>query len=111
MTRRFVIGSFQVPGYGGAATVGYQIFESLQQRGFDVRFLNIVAHREAAYLRRHYGAKLGNPNNLPGVRTHFLQGPTYDAEPELGALLDDLAPDVLMGVDFIAALLLKRAGV
>ena len=43
------------------------------------------------------------------MRTHFLQGPTYDAEPELGALLDDLAPDVLMGVDFIAALLLKRA--
>ena len=109
MTRRILIGSFEVPGFGGAATVGYNLFETLREGGLDIWFLNIVSLEDAGFFRFHYGSSLGNPKGLGRVENHFLSHPTFATQPELASLLEELAPDLLVGMGWIASLLLKRA--
>lgn len=111
MRNKLLIGCFEVPGYGGASTVAYRLFEDLRQE-FEVAFVNLISQEDAAYLRIMYGAALGNPRRLPNVYNLFLdRAPFYpsSAHPNLTRLIDGLAPDILIGIDFIATLLLKSS--
>lgn len=113
MPKRILIGCYEVPGYGGASTVAYRLFEDLQCQGlFEVFFVNLVSQEIAPYLRAVYGATLGNPRTLTNVHTLVLErAPFYpsSAHASLAQLIDALAPEILVGVDFIATLLLKSS--
>ena len=112
MSRKILIGCYEVPGYGGASTVAYRLFEDLQAQGFDVSFVNLIGQDDAPYLSVMYGDKLGNPRRLANVHNFFMErAPFYpsSAHANLTALIHTLAPDFLIGFDFIAALLLKSS--
>lgn len=108
-TRRILIACYEIPGYGGANTASYQLFETLQQEGFDVHYLNLIDEQDRSFFEFTFGPNYGNPDSLAHVYNCALQGVLYGPHPELKALIDELAPDLIVGVDFIAALLMKRA--
>jgi len=109
MSRKILLGCFEVPGWGGANTSAYGLFEAMREGGLDVHYLNLIGEQDAGYYRYVFGNSLGNPRQLASVHNCFLNGPVYAPHPELDALIQDLAPDLMIGVGFIAALLMKRA--
>jgi glycosyltransferase involved in cell wall biosynthesis len=112
MPKKFLLGGYEVPGYGGASTVAYRMFEDLQAQGFDVAFVNLIGQDIAPYLQAVYGSALGNPRGLANVHNLVLErAPFYPApaHENLARLIQTLSPDVVIGNDFIAVLLLKAS--
>jgi glycosyltransferase involved in cell wall biosynthesis len=109
--KRIVIGSYEVPCHGGASTSSYQLFEKMYRDGLDVHFVNLISEHDGDYFRYLFGEQIGNPRGLSNVHNCFLSRPLFHAKPnhtELAECIDALAPDILLGVDFIATLLMKR---
>lgn len=112
MPRRFLLGCYEVPGYGGASTVAYRLFQDLQAQGLEVAFVNLIGRDDAEPLRARYGETLGNPRALRNVHNVVLERAAYDPSPahaNVERLIRELAPDVVIGVGYIAALLLKAS--
>src|SRR6266849_2511804 len=109
MNRKILFGCYEIPGYGGANTATYQLFQLMREDKFDVFYLNIIDEQDADYYRYVFGDNFGNPKSLTHVYNCTLNRSLYDSHPELTALIRELSPDVLIGVDFIAALLMKQA--
>jgi len=106
---RVLMACYEVPGYGGASTASYRLFETLQRDGLDVSFLNLIDEQDHEYFRYRFGEDYGNPRRLAGVVNCVLAGTLFESHPELSRTIDAIAPDVLLADDFIATLLLKRA--
>jgi len=106
---RILIGCQEVPGYGGASTASYKLFEMMQNDGLDVYYLNLITQEEADYLRYMFGEDVGNPRCLANVYTCVLRAPLVTAQPELTDLIRLLSPDRLVGIGWIAAAVMKRA--
>lgn len=112
MSKKFLLGCYEVPGYGGASTVAYRVFQDLQAQGFDIAFVNLISGELAPYLQVVYGSALGNPRGLANVHNIILEHTLFNPSPlhaNLAQLIQTLAPDVLVGEDFIASLLLKAS--
>jgi glycosyltransferase involved in cell wall biosynthesis len=109
MGRKILLGCFEVPGWGGASTSAYKLFEFMRDSGLEVHYINLISEEDSDYYHYTFGGSLGNPRRLAAVHNCFLAGPVYSPHPELVTLIRDLAPDLLLGVGFIAALLMKRA--
>ncbi|MGH7801671.1 MAG: glycosyltransferase [Thermodesulfobacteriota bacterium] len=109
MSKRILLGCFEPPGYGGAATAAYKLFEMMQDDGFDVCYLNLIEEQDADYFRYVFGENLGNPKGLHNVYSCSLNGPNYIPHQELVDLINYMSPDILVGIGWIAALLMKRA--
>jgi glycosyltransferase involved in cell wall biosynthesis len=107
--KRIILGCYEVPGYGGASTASYKLFEIMQDDGFDVFYLNLIGEHDADYFRYVFGENLGNPKGLPNVYNCSVNGPDYTPHQELVDLVNDISPDILVGIGWIAALLMKRA--
>lgn len=109
MRRRILLGCYEVPGYGGASTSNYHLFEMMQRDGLDVHLLNIIDEADEAYFRYLFGENVGNPRLLDDVHNCVLSGQLFEAHPELTECIERLSPDLLVGDGFIAALLMKQA--
>jgi hypothetical protein len=109
MNKRILLSCYEVPGFGGANTSSYKLFEMLQNDGLDVYYLNIIDAQDLDYFRYVFGADFGNPKCLKNVYNCILNRTRSEPHSELTKLLTELAPDLLLGVGSIAALLLKRA--
>jgi hypothetical protein len=109
MKRKILIGCFEVPGWGGASTSSYKLFETLQSGGLEVNYVNLIALEDGDFFRGLFGDRVGNPKQLSEVWNCFLKEPTYNRHSELEDLIHKLAPDIMVAVGWIAALLLKRA--
>src|SRR5262245_40767646 len=109
MRQKILLGCFEIPGWGGASTSAYKLFETMQNNGLAVSYVNLISEQDRDYYRYTFGDRLGNPWQLPDVYNCFLEGPTYSSHAEVSQLIGELAPDVMLGVGFIAALLMKRA--
>ena len=112
MERRLLLTSYSVPGSGGAATAGYRLFEMLRRDGIDASFVNLIEEQDAGYLRYTFGPSLGNPRGLADVHSCFLGRPLFHPDPRhevVVAKLEELAPDLVLGIDFIGALLASHA--
>jgi glycosyltransferase involved in cell wall biosynthesis len=109
MGRRLLIGCYEVPGWGGAATRAYLLFQRMQRDGWDVAYVNLVGAEDEGFLRGLFGAALGNPQALAGVHTCIVDDVRSPLQPTLTDLVGRIAPDLLLGVGFIAALLMKWA--
>ena len=107
--KKILVGCYEIPGDGGASTATYSLFQMMQADGLDVICLNIINEQDVGYYRYVFGENYGNPNCLPNVYNCHLQASLFAPHPELETLIRHLSPDVIIGVDFIAALLMKRA--
>ncbi len=105
--KRILIGCHEVPGWGGASTATYKLFEMLQSDGVHVALVNIISEHDHAYFRHVFGEDVGNPRMLEGVFNCCLKGHNYRHHPNLRTLIDELQPDVIVGVGWIAASILK----
>jgi len=108
MSKKILLGCFEVPGWGGASTSSYKLFELMLGDGIDVTLLNIIAENDAHHFRYLFGEKIGNPKDLDEVYNCFLEGPTYHPHPELEKLINKIEPDIIVGIGLIAALLMRR---
>ncbi|HZX13067.1 MAG TPA: glycosyltransferase [Thermodesulfobacteriota bacterium] len=106
---RILLGCYEVPGYGGANTASYKLFEIMQSDGLNVSYINLINEKEADYFRYAFGENCGNPKCLDNVYNCVLKGPLFHPHPELADLIDKLSPDILLGIDYLGALLIKRA--
>jgi glycosyltransferase involved in cell wall biosynthesis len=109
MQKRILLGCYEIPGYGGASTATYKLFESMQNDGLDVCLLNIIAKEDEDYFRSVFGNSFGNPKSLNQVYNCTLKDSLFSPHPELDQIIHELSPDINVGIDFIAALLMKRA--
>lgn len=108
-SKKILLGCYEIPGYGGANTASYQLFQWMQEDGHEVHYLNLIDDQDAAYFQFAFGPNYGNPLSLNHVHNALLKGPLYFPHPELSDLIAAIEPDLMIGVDFIAALLMKRA--
>jgi glycosyltransferase involved in cell wall biosynthesis len=76
--------------------------------GLPVSYLNLIDEQDIDYFRYTFGDQLGNPQNLPNTHNLVLDGTLYGPHPEIARFLKDLSPDLMIGMDSIATLLLKR---
>ena len=109
MSRKILIGCYEVPGWGGAATCAYLLFERMQRDGWDVAYVNLISGRDEGFLHGLFGPALGNPQALQGVYTCVVEDLLSHVQPALTDLVRGIAPDILLGFGFIAALLMKWA--
>src|SRR5262245_8920359 len=77
MSVQLLVGCFEVPGWGGAATFSYTLFDRMQQEGRSVAYVNLVADDDAAMLRDLFGGAVGNPRSLADVHTCVLERPLF----------------------------------
>lgn len=108
MLRPILLGCFEPPSYGGAATSAYQLYRTLRPKT-EVAYLNLIEHGNAGMLEQHLGANYVNPEGLPGVFQHVLERPTYQHQPGLEQCMAGRAPSLLVGIGYIAAYVMKQA--
>jgi len=109
MAGSIVLGCYEVPGYGGANTVGYRVYELMVERGLEARYVNLIDELDLEYFRYVFGPECGNPKGLPHVHNCIMRAPLFGPQPELEALLTKLDSNILVGHGFIAAYSLKAA--
>ncbi len=109
MNKTILLGCYEVPGYGGASTAAYGLFEKMQKDGYRVHYFNLIEERDVDYYRFVLGKDFGNPKHLENVRTVLLPAPLYSSHPELTRLTAEISPDLIIGTGFIAALVMKRS--
>jgi len=71
-THSILIGSFEVPGYGGASTAAYSLFRMLQADGMNVHFVNLIEAPRLTFFEQQLGSAPGNPLKLENVHTIVL---------------------------------------
>lgn len=109
MSKRILIGCYEVPGWGGASTSRYKLFQRMQRDGLDVLWVNLVHAADALYFRYVYGERFGNPWSLDGVHTCVLEPPLWRPHRSVVDVLESHAPDLLVGCGAMATLLLREA--
>lgn len=107
--RKLLLACYEVPGFGGASTSAYDLFRTLRDDGFDVELLCFIAIQDREFFEYTFGDRLGNPAGLPGAATYGFAGSLLDPQPGLTRIIAAMAPDVMLAVGYIAAVLLRRA--
>src|ERR1700680_2100807 len=97
-----LLGCYEVPGYGGASTAAYHLFQTMRRDGINASFVNIVDEQDAGYFRYTFGKEFGNPDRVAAVHSCILSGPLYRPHPELSSLIQVIRPAAMIGVGFIA---------
>jgi len=109
MNRKILIGCYEVPGFGGASSVAYGIFEKIQSEGYNVYFFNLINELDLEYFQFLYREDYGNPKRLKNVYNVILSGGIFKKHDDLITQISVLDPDILIGVGYIAANILNRA--
>jgi glycosyltransferase involved in cell wall biosynthesis len=107
MAKRILLGCQEIPGWGGAATTHYRLFELMQREGWDVGYVNLVNQSDARFLRPLFGAHGNNPRSLANV--HTFEMPPKGVSPDLAGFIATTAPDLMLACGFTAALPMKHA--
>lgn len=109
MSTGVLMACYEVPGYGGANTASYRLFEQMQNDGLEVSYLNLIDEEDAAYFLYRYGETLGNPRRLENVSNCIFDEPVFEPHPGLARAIEVADPAVIVADDYIATLLTKRA--
>lgn len=109
MRPKILVACFETPGWGGAATLAYLLYERMQRDGLAKGYVNLVERADESFLQETFGSNYGNPKNLPQVHTNILEPPLWRAHASLANTISRLKPTLLVGVDFIATRLLQLA--
>jgi glycosyltransferase involved in cell wall biosynthesis len=105
--KRLMLCCYEVPGYGGASTAGYDLFQRMLSDGIDAQFVNLIDPRDRDFFAHTFGAQMGNPACLPGVHNVTVTEPR-GAQPELQRVIEDASPDVIAGIGSVAASMLRE---
>jgi glycosyltransferase involved in cell wall biosynthesis len=97
-----------VPRNGGINTSTYDLYERLQADGLAVGLINLIEEQDRDFYRFLYGESYGNPKALAEVYNHTLTDPPFALQPILAGIVDTLSPDLIVAMDFVSALALKR---
>lgn len=108
MARRILIGGYEIPGYSGT-TAAYQLFEIMLKDGWDAHYVNIIDQQDVDFFKYEFGKDFGNPKGLPNVHCSLQPALLDQPSSQLKSLIEEISPDVSVGVGHIATLLLKRA--
>src|SRR5262245_32809256 len=81
----------------------------MQADGHDAELVNLIDVRDREFFSYTFGESLGNPDGLPGVHNVLLIGAPSEPQPELARLIERKAPEVLLGVGYLAAIALAGA--
>src|SRR5580704_3586003 len=98
---------YEVPGYGGASTAGYDLFRKMTSDGIDARFVNLIDERDCDFFTAAFGPQLGNPASLTGVHNVWVS-PARHPQLELQRLIEDASPDVIVGIGAVATSILSE---
>jgi hypothetical protein len=98
---------YEVPGYGGASTAGYDLFCRMMSDGIDVQFVNLIDKRDWDFFTDLFGAQLGNPACLTGVHNIAVSSVGHP-QWELQKLIEDASPDVIVGIGAVATSILQE---
>ena len=109
MNKSILLGCYEVPGYGGASTATYRLYEKMQKDGYTVHYWNLIEDQDVEYYQYIFGDHFGNPKQLKNVHTIPLQLPLYRPHTELRERIAEIKPDVMIGSGFIAAHLMKKS--
>ncbi len=109
MKARVLVCCFEVPTQGGAATSAYALFAKMRRNRLDAHYLNIVERTALPYYQWTYGARLGNPEDLPDVHSAVVEHPFDRVQPALRARIAAIAPDLIVARGYLATLFAKRA--
>jgi glycosyltransferase involved in cell wall biosynthesis len=107
--KRILMGCYGVPGYGGANIASYELLKMMLGHGLDASYLNIINKHNEKYFKYFLGENYDNPCGLDNVYKCVLNEPIYGNQSELTELINKLAPDLMVGIGYPAAFLLKRA--
>jgi hypothetical protein len=107
---RLLISCYEPKGYGGAATVAYEMFSTYHEMGINAGYLNIIRDFDTDYFRYKYGANFANPEQLENVFTSFIEREHYyEPQPAVIREVDKFKPDVILSIHYIAPLVLKMS--
>jgi glycosyltransferase involved in cell wall biosynthesis len=98
-----------IPGYGGASTYAYVLFEVLRGLGFPAHYVTMVNPRLARLGERHFGAQWWNPAGLPDVHLFVAGSYSRREQPVLGNILRRLRPRLVIAKNDIAPRLVRHA--
>ena len=107
--KSILLGCYEVPGYGGASTATYRLFEKMQRDGYPAHYWNIIEDHDADYYEYIFGKNYGNPKQLENVDTIALPLPLYRSHDRLTERIATLNPNVMIGSGFIAAHVMKKS--
>jgi glycosyltransferase involved in cell wall biosynthesis len=109
MSKKILVGCYEPPGWGGASTGLYLLFQKMQQDGFDVAYVSLIAKKDKAFFQHLFGNDFGNPLARDNVYSCMLEEPRSQRPAALVDLVARLSPHLLVGKGFIAARLMKLA--
>ena len=92
--KKILIGCYEVPGYGGASTSAYKLFEKMQTDGLEVYFINLIEKRDADYFRYNLGKQFGNPKGLDRVQNCIFEGQLFGPHQRLAKVVAEISPDL-----------------
>jgi hypothetical protein len=104
---RLMLSCYEVPGYGGASTAGYRLFTRMRRDGIDVHFVNLIQREDRGYFESIFGERLGNPACMPQVHNVTVGALRVEPQPELARVIDEISPDIMVGIGHLATLALK----
>lgn len=108
-TKSILIGCYEIPGFGGASTATYKLFEMMQADGVEVRLFNLIHPQDVPFFRYAYGEDYGNPRRLAQVANCLLDHPPSPGDAALAKMIREAGPGLMLGVGYIAARLMKNA--
>jgi glycosyltransferase involved in cell wall biosynthesis len=108
MARRILIGGYEIPGYSGT-TAAYQLFQMMLESGWDAHYVNLVSEEDLDFFKYTFGKDFDNPRGLPNVYCSIQRVTLDQTSAHLKSLIDEISPDVCLGIGHIPTLLLKRA--
>jgi len=107
MNKKILIGCYEVPGYGGANTASYKLFQLLQDTGLEIFYVNLISEYDNDYFKLLYGKRMGNPKELKNVFNCVLKNPVYRSHEGLSELIEKIDPDIMIGVGVPSSYLIK----
>ena len=108
-SKKILIGCFEPPGWGGASTSAYELFVNMHNDGHKVNYINLISSGREKFFKYLFNGSMGNPRHLPNVYNYTLIPPYYNYQNKLADLIQDISPDIILAVGWIAALILKKA--
>jgi len=109
VSKRILIGCNEIPGYGGASTSSYKLFELLQRDGLEVSYLNIINPKDEEFYLFGFGENYDNPRNLSNVSVGALNPESLSHTEELTRLIQAQRPDVMVAMSSLTARIMKQA--
>ncbi len=106
LNKRYLIGGYFVRGFGGASAAPYALFEKMQDDNVNVAYLDIYE----SFDREYYNDILaGNQSRRSDAFGCCMEGPIFLDHPELAECIREIAPEVMIGVGYISAFVMKKA--